>query len=64
MDRNNMAEKHKEESSYGCGIITICVIADIVGWIRYWDKITQLEYWPCLMLLNIVLLVMIANKRD
>ena len=50
-----MEQNDKESSSPGCGCISLCLLTDIFWKIYYWDKWTKLDYWPYIIIANIVI---------
>ena len=50
-----MKQKDKGTSSIGCGLLSLCLLADIFWKIYYLDKWIKLDYWPYLIIANIVI---------
>ena len=55
-----MEQNEKESSSPGCGFLSFCLLIDIFWSIYYWDKWTKLDYWPYLIIANIVIWAIIV----
>lgn len=55
-----MEQNEEKSSSPGCGLVLFCLLADTFWWIYYWDKWTKLDYWPYLIIANIVISAIIV----